>query len=175
LSPFLLFLNILCREWGYHLSPFVAVMSLVRYILFFCTGSTLPWALISDFFQLHNHFTDDRTPWTSDHLVARPLPKHRTTQTQNKHIHIRNTHALCGIRTHEPGFRASEDSTCFRPLDYLDRPGINYGTKLWTHSKYISTLYYDKFLIFLLIPFHLFNSNSALFPSYIFAVRETVI
>jgi hypothetical protein len=23
-----------------------------------------------------------------DHLVARPLPKHRITQTQNKHIHM---------------------------------------------------------------------------------------
>jgi hypothetical protein len=23
-----------------------------------------------------------RTPWTSDHLVARPLPKHRATQTE---------------------------------------------------------------------------------------------
>jgi hypothetical protein len=31
-------------------------------------------------------FTDGRTPWTSDQLVARPLPKQRTTQTQNKHI-----------------------------------------------------------------------------------------
>jgi hypothetical protein len=26
-------------------------------------------------------FTDGRTPWTSERLVARPLPKHRTTQT----------------------------------------------------------------------------------------------
>jgi hypothetical protein len=37
-----------------------------------------PWALASDF-QFHDHFTDGRTPWTSDELVARPLPKHRTT------------------------------------------------------------------------------------------------
>jgi hypothetical protein len=56
--------------------------------------------------QFHDHFTDSRTPWTSDQLVARPLPKHMTTQTQNKHIHIPNIHALCGIRTHDPGFRA---------------------------------------------------------------------
>jgi hypothetical protein len=35
--------------------------------------------------HLRNHFfSDSRTPWTSDQLVARPLPKHRTTQTQNK-------------------------------------------------------------------------------------------
>jgi hypothetical protein len=62
-----------------------------------------PWALASDF-QFHDHFTDGRTPWTSDQLVARPLPKHRTTQTQNKHIHIPNIHALCGIQTHDPDF-----------------------------------------------------------------------
>jgi hypothetical protein len=34
-------------------------------------------------------FTDGRTPWTSDQLVARPLPKHRI-QTQNKHTHTKN-------------------------------------------------------------------------------------
>jgi hypothetical protein len=27
-------------------------------------------------------FTGGRVPWTGDHLVARPLPKHRTTQAQ---------------------------------------------------------------------------------------------
>jgi hypothetical protein len=69
-----------------------------------------PWALASDF-QFHDHFTDGRTPWTSNQLVARPLPKHRATQTQNKYIHISKIHSLCGIRTHDPGFRASEDST----------------------------------------------------------------
>jgi hypothetical protein len=29
--------------------------------------------------QFLDHFTDVRTPWTSDQLVAKPLPKHRTT------------------------------------------------------------------------------------------------
>jgi hypothetical protein len=32
-------------------------------------------------------YTDGRTPWTSDQPVARPLPKHRTKQTQNKRTH----------------------------------------------------------------------------------------
>jgi hypothetical protein len=77
-----------------------------------------PWPLISQFLD---HFTDGRTPWTSDQLVARPLPNHRTTQTQNKHIHILNIHALCGIQTHDPGFRVSEDSSCLRPVGYRDR------------------------------------------------------
>jgi hypothetical protein len=43
-----------------------------------------PWPLL----QFRNLFyTDSRTPWTSDQPVARPLPTHRTTQTQNKRIH----------------------------------------------------------------------------------------
>jgi hypothetical protein len=68
--------------------------------------------------------TEGRTPWKGDQLVARPLPKHRTTQTQNKRIHTPNIHALFGIRTHDPGFRAGEDSACLRPLGYRDRPGM---------------------------------------------------
>jgi hypothetical protein len=38
-----------------------------------------------------------------------------------QHIHTPNIHALCGTRTHVPGFRANEDSSCFRPLGYRDR------------------------------------------------------
>jgi hypothetical protein len=38
--------------------------------------------------QFRDHFyTDGMTPWSSDQPVARPLSKHRTTQTQNKRIH----------------------------------------------------------------------------------------
>jgi hypothetical protein len=69
-----------------------------------------PWSPV----QFRNLFyTDGRTPWTSDQLVAKPLPKHRTTQTQNKHIHIPNIDALIGIRTYDLSVRASEDS--YRP------------------------------------------------------------
>jgi hypothetical protein len=36
-------------------------------------------------FQFRNYFyTDGRTPWTGDQPVIRPLPAHRTAQTQNK-------------------------------------------------------------------------------------------
>jgi hypothetical protein len=39
------------------------------------------WPLL----QFRNLFyTDSRTPWTRDQPVVRPLPTHRTTQTQNK-------------------------------------------------------------------------------------------
>jgi hypothetical protein len=66
-------------------------------------------------------YTDGMTHWTSDQLIAKPLPKHRTTQTQNKRIHTPNIHALSGIRSHDPGFRASEDSSCLRPRGYCAR------------------------------------------------------
>jgi hypothetical protein len=42
------------------------------------------------FFKLPHLFTNDTTPWTSDQLVARPLPKYRTAQTQ-KHIYTHQT------------------------------------------------------------------------------------
>jgi hypothetical protein len=77
-----------------------------------------PWPLL---FQFHDHFTDGRTPWANYQLVAGPLPKHRITQTQNKHIHTPNIHALCGIRTHDPSVRASEDTSCHRPRGYCLR------------------------------------------------------
>jgi hypothetical protein len=40
-----------------------------------------PWPLI----QFLILYTVGITPWTEDQPIARPLPTHRTTQTQNKH------------------------------------------------------------------------------------------
>jgi hypothetical protein len=40
-----------------------------------------PWP----FFRFLILYIDGKTPWTGDQAVARPLPTHRTTQTQNKH------------------------------------------------------------------------------------------
>jgi hypothetical protein len=37
------------------------------------------------FFNFLMSYAVDRTSWTGDHPVARPLPAHRTAQTQNKH------------------------------------------------------------------------------------------
>jgi hypothetical protein len=57
----------------------------------------LPLWIIGLISQFVHHFTDGRTPWTGDQLVTKPLPKHSTTQTQNKWIHTSNIHALSGI------------------------------------------------------------------------------
>jgi hypothetical protein len=40
-----------------------------------------PWPLLQ---FLNLCYTDGRTPWTSDQPLSRPLPKYRTTETQNK-------------------------------------------------------------------------------------------
>jgi hypothetical protein len=49
--------------------------------------------------------------------------KHRKTHTYTQTVNIRT---LSGIRTHDPGFRASEDSTRLRLLGYRDRPTCRY-------------------------------------------------
>jgi hypothetical protein len=43
-----------------------------------------PWSLFCSFVILYRVGS---TPWTGDQPVARPLPTHRTAQTQNKHTH----------------------------------------------------------------------------------------
>jgi hypothetical protein len=90
---------------------------LATYVHFFFIDSTAP--LRPGFcFQFHDHFTDGRTPWTSDQLVARPLPKHRTTQTQNKHIHTHQTSMPCvGF---EPTTLASERTKTVHASDRSD-------------------------------------------------------
>jgi hypothetical protein len=60
--------------------------------------------------------TVGKTPWTGDQLVSRPLPVHKHRKTYTLNIHTQS-----GIWTHGPGFRASGDSSCIRPLGYRDR------------------------------------------------------
>jgi hypothetical protein len=47
-------------------------------------GSTVILFGLGRFFGFLILYTVGRTPWTGDEPVARPLPTHRTTQTQNK-------------------------------------------------------------------------------------------
>jgi hypothetical protein len=82
-------------------------------------------------------FIDSRTPWTSDQPVARPLPKHRATQSQNKRIHTPNVHALSRIRTHDPSVRASEDSSWLRPRGYSDRHSFRIGKEIFWPDKWL--------------------------------------
>jgi hypothetical protein len=84
-------------------------------------STALCWTLAPS--QIRNLFcTDGRTPWTGDQPVARPLPTHKTTRTQNK------LHAWSGIRTHDPSVRASEDSSCLRTRGHCDRHALVIGS-----------------------------------------------
>jgi hypothetical protein len=97
--------------------------------------------------RFRNHFfTDGRTQWTSDQLVARPLHKRRTTQSQNKRIHTSNIHALSGTRNHDPSVRASEDIACLRPRGYCDRLTILHYITLYTlyYTLYYTILKYER-------------------------------
>jgi hypothetical protein len=82
-----------------------------------------PWPLFQFLNPTHRH-TVGRTPWTGDQPVARPLPTHRTTQTQKKRQ--TDIHALSGIRTHDPSVWASEDSSWLRLRGYCDQQCIIY-------------------------------------------------
>jgi hypothetical protein len=88
-----------------------------------------PWPHIS---VSKSFYTDGRTPWTSYQPVARPLPIHRTTQTQ-KNAQTINIHASSRIRTYDHGIRVSEDSSCLRRLGYSDRHLLLIG--LWTNIQ----------------------------------------
>jgi hypothetical protein len=70
------------------------------------------------FFNFLMLYTVGRTPWTGDQPSARALPTHRT-QTQNKCTHRHP--CLEWDFTHDPGVRASEDSSCLRPRGHCDR------------------------------------------------------
>jgi hypothetical protein len=70
------------------------------------------WAQAS--FQFPDLFTIDRTSWTSDQLVARPLPKCRTVQTQK----ITYTHQTSTPEVRfEPTITASERAKTIHAFD----------------------------------------------------------
>jgi hypothetical protein len=75
--------------------------------------------------QFRNHFSQTvGTPWTSDQPVARPLPKHRTTQAEQTHIHTQthtHTHTKhpCLDWDSNPWFQRPSER--LRPRGYCDR------------------------------------------------------
>jgi hypothetical protein len=70
--------NIAYENFAVQLLPDGPSVSLQAFLFQWLYSPLGPWPLI---FQLHGHFTESKVPWTSDQLVARPLPKYRATQT----------------------------------------------------------------------------------------------
>jgi hypothetical protein len=67
-----------------------------------------------------NLYADDRTPWTGDQPVTRPLPTHRTTQTQNK-----RTQTFMPLLGFEPTIPVFERT---KMVNALDRAATVIGT-----------------------------------------------
>jgi hypothetical protein len=65
------------------------------------------------FFSLLILYTVGRTPWTGDQPVARPLPAHRTTQTQNKRTQTSMTRVRFKLTT--PMFERAETAHVLDP------------------------------------------------------------
>jgi hypothetical protein len=66
------------------------------------------WTLAN--FRFLNVYTFGKTPRTVEQPVARPLPTHRTTQTQSKRT-----------RTHDPSVRTAGNGSCHRLLGHCGR------------------------------------------------------
>jgi hypothetical protein len=64
------------------------------------------------FFSFFVLYTAGRIPWTGDQSVARPLPTHRTTQTQNKRTQYRHP---CLERVSNPRSQLSTERKQFMP------------------------------------------------------------
>jgi hypothetical protein len=90
----------------------------------------LPWPL----FQFIDMCTVGRTPSTGDQPVARPLPTHRTTQTQNKRT--QTSMPLVKFEPTIPPFELAQDSSCLRPRGLSDRPR---GSSRGVYGRHIST------------------------------------
>jgi hypothetical protein len=85
-------------------------------------GSTVYLLDLGRFFSFLILYIVGRTPCKGDQLVARSLPTHRTTHTQNKNTDI---HAFSGIRTHDPSVQTNEDNSCLRPRGHCDRQKLS--------------------------------------------------
>jgi hypothetical protein len=103
---------------------------------------------LEQFFIFLIFYTVGRAPWMGEQPLARSLPKHRTTQTQNKRIYTPIIHALSEIRTHDPSVRASGESSCLRIRGHCDRRNIGarcvtLGTEIvQTHACALCMRYY---------------------------------
>jgi hypothetical protein len=88
----------------------------LEYIFFFIRSSYTLIQVSRFSFILLIISQTDRTPWTSGWPVARPLPKHRTTQTQKKKTHTDTKHP-CPEWDSNPRSRLSERAKTVHALD----------------------------------------------------------
>jgi hypothetical protein len=85
------------------------------------------------FFSFLILYTVGKTPWTGDQLVARPLPTHRTAQTQNKLAQISMPWVVF-----EPTISAFEWAKTFHALD---RAATVIGRKMYQNNEKPKLIY----------------------------------
>jgi hypothetical protein len=97
------------------------------YICLSIYGSTVFLLGIGRFFSFLIPYTVGKTPWTSDQPVARPLPTHRTTPTENKHT---QTSVPCvGLEPTIPAFERA------KTVHALDRAATVIGNNEYVTGK----------------------------------------
>jgi hypothetical protein len=74
---------------------------------------------LGHFFSFLIFYTVGRTPWTADQPVTRPLPAHRTAQTQNKRT--QTSMPQVGSEPMTPVFKRA------KTVHALDRGAIVFG------------------------------------------------
>jgi hypothetical protein len=79
----------------------------VSILLFLLLWLYSPLLGLGPFFSFLILYTAGRTPWTGDQSVARSLPTHRTTQTQNKHT-IQTSMPWVGFEPMIPAFERAK-------------------------------------------------------------------
>jgi hypothetical protein len=98
-----------------HTHPNTSIMITVRFTIHPSIHPSI-WTL-GAFSVYWSFYAVGGTPCTGDQPVARPLPAHRTTQTQIKRKQI--SMPQVGF---EPSVWARENSSCLRPRGHCDRP-----------------------------------------------------
>jgi hypothetical protein len=83
------------------------------------------------FFSFLILYAVGRTPWTGDQPVARSLYLHTAQHKHSINAYNTDIYSLCGIRTHDPNVRASEDSSRYRPRGHCDRLWGNQRSKIY--------------------------------------------
>jgi hypothetical protein len=104
-----------------------AVIIFCRLLKFFSLSiygsAALSWVLAA-FYNFLILYTVGKTPWTGDQPVARPLPTHRTTQTQNKRT--QTSMPRVGFETKLPAFEWA------KTVQALDRAATVIGYSAYT-------------------------------------------
>jgi hypothetical protein len=142
--------------WGTHKSNITfcgmcienhSIFNLVDYlsIIYLCIYIWLysPLLDLGQFFNFLIVYTEGRTPRTSDQPVARPLPAHRITQTENKFT--QTSMLWVGFEPMIPSSERAKESSCLRPRGHRDRHTVRLGIfiAVLMHASSKETIYHS--------------------------------